>query len=145
MTDMTSDEWQELADLSSCCWAELACVENEEEAARIQSATRNASCSIPATPILSRYTLAKRRRFSAVGTHTEAQLREDIAAMTRAGEGHVDIDAIIRRVRELHKPQARLEGRLDSRHQQCAACRWNWPCATARLVYTTQELGVRDD
>ena len=30
----------------------------------------------------------------------ERQLRADIRAMAKAGEGHVDVDAIIRRVRE---------------------------------------------
>ena len=46
---------------------------------------------------------AEKSQREADAEDAERQLREDIAAMTRAGEGHVDVDAIIRRVREADK------------------------------------------
>ncbi|RPA65773.1 hypothetical protein EF294_03285 [Gordonia oryzae] len=37
-------------------------------------------------------------------------------------------------IRELHKPRG------SGRFQECIECHTPWPCATARLVYTEEEL-----
>lgn len=99
MTDLTSEEYRELADL---------CKVTAENLRRITKATRGfwlngKECFTDAADQLypdtanrfgEKAIYAKRRE------DAESQLREDIRAMAKAGEGHVDVDAIIRRVRE---------------------------------------------
>lgn len=41
-------------------------------------------------------------------------------------------------IRELHKPHP---GQHAAGSDVCGGCRLIWPCETARLVYTSEELG----
>ncbi len=43
-------------------------------------------------------------------------------------------------IRDLHKRQASWSFRLQETLHLCAECDENWPCPTARLVYSTEEL-----
>ena len=99
MTDLTSEEYRELADL---------CEVTAENLRRITEATKEfwlneKKCFADAADQL--YPDAA-NRFGALAINAkhredaERQLRADIRAMAKAGEGHVDVDAIIRRVRE---------------------------------------------
>ena len=102
MTDMTSEQYRELADL---------CGPTRINLDRIAVAWRKAAGGSATVGVVevsdwlstAASELREHAHYLQESEDAERQLREDIRSMTKAGEGHVDVDAIIRRVREADK------------------------------------------
>jgi hypothetical protein len=61
-----------------------------------------------------------------------------------SGPSHGEIRAAreaLRLIRELHKPEV-VRSPDDEQWTECTSCYGaHWPCATAKLIYTSEELG----
>ncbi|AEK09676.1 hypothetical protein PBI_MOZY_62 [Mycobacterium phage Mozy] len=50
-------------------------------------------------------------------------------------------DVAVRVAREVLKPIRELHYKVpDGRYPKCSTCEYDWPCATAYLIYATEEL-----
>lgn len=64
-------------------------------------------------------------------TYTDASLKDLAEAAAREA---------LKPIRELHKPEV-VRSPDDEQWTECAVCYGSyWPCATARLIYSTEEL-----
>lgn len=67
--------------------------------------------------------------------HTTVE-RHRVAALSGAREA-------LKPIRDLHQPgplSAFGTARMEGAKQECRHCRRAWPCATARLAYSSEEL-----
>lgn len=60
------------------------------------------------------------------------QTREEAAAREMANP-----------IRDVHKPEDNWSFERQSLDRNCAECDVEWPCYTAKLIYTTEELEER--
>ncbi|AEK07814.1 hypothetical protein FDI59_gp064 [Mycobacterium phage Yoshi] len=50
-------------------------------------------------------------------------------------------EMLINAAREMTKPIRELHYKVpDGRYPKCSTCEYDWPCATAYLIYATEEL-----